>query len=136
MEIKYVSKWMVIGGTLLIWAIKFFIRPYFHFDEPMHFLLGIAPNLLGSFLIPFGACWFFSGREFLIARIFKLECLQDLRFVCLLGFGLLVINEYCQLIPIFGRTFDYFDIIFSSIGLLCSYFVFSGLQQGEIEQTA
>jgi len=39
-------------------------------------------------------------------------------------FGMLVVNEYLQLIPIFGRTFDYFDIIFSAIGLSASYFVF------------
>lgn len=129
MELKQLSKWMVITGALLIWTIKFFIRPFSHFDQPMHFFLGIAPNFLGSFLIPFGACWFFSGRQYLLARIFRLEGLADLRIVCLLGFALLVINEYLQLIPVFGRTFDYFDIVFSSFGLLLSYVVFGKLQQ-------
>lgn len=129
MELKQLSKWMVITGALLIWTIKLFIRPFFHFDQPMHFFLGIAPNFLGSFLIPFGACWFFSGRQHLLARIFRLEGLADLRIVCLLGFALLVINEYLQLIPVFGRTFDYFDIIFSSFGLLLSYVVYGKLQQ-------
>ncbi len=128
-ELKQKSKWFVVAGTLLIWSVKFIIRPYYHFDQPMHFFLGIAPNFLGSFLIPFAACWFFSGRRFLLARIFRIECIYDLRLVCLLGFGMLIINEYLQLIPVFGRTFDYFDIVFSSVGLMLSYFVFSKVQQ-------
>lgn len=128
MELKQISKWSVIAGTLLIWTIKFIIRPLHVLDEPLGFFLGIAPNLFGSFLIPFGAYWFFSGRNFLLARIFRLENVYDLRLVCLLGFGMLVVNEYLQLIPVFGRTFDYNDIFFSSIGLMASYFVFGRLQ--------
>jgi len=124
MELKRISRLMVITGTLLIWLIKFGLRPYYDFGQTMNFFLGIAPNLVGSFLIPFGAYWFFSGREFLVARIFRIHSLIDLRNVCLLGFAMLVVNEYLQLIPVFGRTFDYFDIASSAIGLSTSYFVF------------
>ena len=124
MELRQSSKWVVITGTLVIWLIKLGIRPFFDFHQPMTFFLGIAPNLLGSFLIPFGACWFFSGREFLVARIFRIHSIADLRHVCLIGFAMLVVNEYLQLVPMFGRTFDYFDIIFSIVGLSGSYFVF------------
>ena len=129
MELKQISKRLIITGTLVIWAIKFIIRPMNLFDDPTRFVLNIAPNLLGSFLIPFVAYWFFSGKNFLVARIFKIETTYDLRLVCLLGFGMLIINEYLQLIPIFGRTFDLNDILFSSFGLLTSYFVFGKLQQ-------
>jgi glycopeptide antibiotics resistance protein len=122
-------------GTLLIWTVKYIIRPLSLFNEPMTFFLGIAPNLLGSFLIPFGAYWFFSGRNFLLARIFRIQTPYDLRLVCLLGFGMLVVNEYMQQIPFFGRTFDYNDIIFSSVGLLASYFVFAKLHQRYQVQT-
>ena len=107
MELKQISKWFIIAGTLIIWIIKFIVRPLQLFDDPTRFFLNIAPNLLGSFLIPFGAYWFFSGRNFLVARIFKIETPYDLRLVCLLGFGMLIVNEYLQLIPFFGRTFDY-----------------------------
>ena len=124
MEIKQISKGCLIAGTLIIWMIKFIIRPLNLFDDPVRFFLNIAPNLLGSFLIPFGAYWFFSGRNFLIARIFRIDSPYDLRLVCILGFGMLVVNEYLQRIPFFGRTFDYNDILFSSIGLMASYFVF------------
>ena len=129
MEIKRLSKQYLIAGTLLIWTIKFVIRPLHLFDEPMNFFLGIAPNLFGSFLIPFGAYWLFTGRSFLLARIFRLQSAYDLRIVCLLGIGMLIVNEYLQLIPFFGRTFDVFDILFSMVGLAVSYFVFNRLQQ-------
>jgi hypothetical protein len=129
MELKQISKWFVISGTLVIWIIKYLIRPMQLFDDPTRFFLNIAPNLLGSFLIPFGAYWFFSGKNYLVARIFKIESSFDLRIVCLMGFGMLVVNEYLQLISFFGRTFDYNDIIFSSVGLIASCFVFSKIQQ-------
>jgi hypothetical protein len=136
MELKQLSKLFIITGTLIIWTIKFIIRPLHLFDDPIRFLLNIAPNLLGSFLIPFGAYWFFSGRNFLVARIFRIETSYDLRLVCLLGFGLLVVNEYLQLIPFFGRTFDYNDILSSSVGLLASYFVFGKIHQRYQVQTS
>jgi len=128
MGLKEISKWLVITGTLLIWFIKYILRPPDLFDEPVKFFLGIAPNLLGSFLIPFGAYWFFSGRSYLVARFFRIQSLYDLRQVCLLGFGMLIVNEYLQRIPYFGRTFDYNDILFSSVGLMVSYFVFRKIQ--------
>lgn len=125
---KQVSKRFVIFGTLLIWLIKFVIRPLQLVEGSPAFFLGIAPNLFGSFLIPFGAYWFFSGRDHLVARVFRIQTPYDLRLVCILGFGMLVVNEYLQRIPVFGRTFDYNDIIFSSVGLLAACMVFGKLQ--------
>jgi len=136
MQLKHTSKHFVIAGTLVIWIIKYVIRPLQPFDSPGTFFLGIAPNLLGSFLIPFGAYWFFSGRNFFIARIFRIQSVYDLRLVCLLGFGMLIINEYLQRISFFARTFDYYDILFSSAGLAAAYFVFAKLQHRYQEQAA
>lgn len=129
MELKLISKRLVIAGALLIWSIKFIIRPLAFFDDPVRFFLGIAPNLFGSFLIPFGAYWFFSGRNFLLARVFRIQSAYDLRLVCIMGLGMLIVNEYLQLIPVFGRTFDFNDIAFSAVGLFTSYFAFSKIQQ-------
>lgn len=129
MRLKQSCRLILITGILLIWTIKFIIRPLNLFDNPAKFFLGIAPNLFGSFLIPFGAYLFFCGRNYLLARVFRLQSLYDLRLVCTMGFGMLVINEYLQLFPFFGRTFDYNDIVFSSVGLMVSYFVFGRMQQ-------
>jgi len=124
MQLKQTSKQLVISGTLIIWIIKFIIRPMDLFDGNGKFFLGIAPNLFGSFLIPFAAYWFFSGRNFLIARVFKIESTYDLRMVCMLGLVMLIVNEYLQKIQFFGRTFDYYDIVFSTMGLALSYVMF------------
>jgi hypothetical protein len=136
MELKLTCKKIVIIGTLLIWAIKFIIRPLHVFEEPIKFFLGVAPNLFGSFLIPFGAYWFFSGKNFLLARIFRIRSAYDLRLVCLMGFVMLIVNEYLQLIPFFGRTFDYYDIISSFVGLAAAYFAFVKIQHRFEPQTS
>jgi len=135
MDLKRVSKWIVISGTLLIWAIKWLIRPMNLFDEPMKYFLNVAPNLFGSFLIPFAAYWFFTGRDYWIARLFRIQSGYDLRLVCFMGFGMLVVNEYLQRIPFFGRTFDYNDILFSSVGLIAACFVFGEIHERASMQT-
>jgi VanZ like family len=108
---------MVISGTLLIWTIKWGIRPYVDAGAGWQFFLGIAPNLLGCFLLPFGAHWFFE-------RIFRFQTIQHLRLACTVGFILVVMNEFIQIIPVFGRTFDWNDIVFSVLGTSLGYKAF------------
>ncbi|HEU4576061.1 MAG TPA: hypothetical protein VFS36_13745 [Chitinophagaceae bacterium] len=127
MQLKRISLWCLITGTLIIWTIKFIIRPFHLYDHSFQLLLGVAPNLLGAFLIPFGACWFSSKEKIRFSKFFRVTSLTDLRLLCLVGFVLLVINEYLQLIPVFHRTFDYLDILFSAVGLTVSYIVFGKL---------
>lgn len=127
MHVKSVSKWIVITGTLLIWTVKFIIRPFVHVPAAMKPLVGFSPNLIGSFLLPFGACWFFQ-------RYFKLQTPADLTYTCSFGLLLVIINEYLQLIPVFGRTFDYLDIFSSVVGVFCSHLVFAKLMGSRISQ--
>lgn len=127
MQLKSVSKWIVITGTLLIWTVKFIIRPFIHVPDAMKPLVGFLPNLIGSFLLPFGACWFFQ-------RYFKLQTPADLTYTCSFGLLLVIINEYLQLIPAFGRTFDYLDIFSSVVGVFCSHLVFAKLMLSQVSQ--
>ncbi len=120
MYLKTVSKWTLIAGVLLIWIVKFIIRPFVHIPFPVKPLIGLAPNLVGSFLLPFGACLFFQ-------RFFRLENSRDLAFTCSFGLLLVIINEYLQLIPAFGRTFDYLDIFSSVLGVFIGHIVFAKL---------
>lgn len=114
MTLKQFCKYVVIFGTVIIEVIKWGIRPYFHFAQPTNFLLGIAPNLLGSFLLPLGCYW-------LLSRYINLHSDRQLKAFCIVCFVLLIINELLQLIPVFGRTFDYADIAASVVGLTASY---------------
>jgi len=115
----------VIIGTLVIWLVKFILRPFVPLEEPVLFVLGFIPNLIASYLIPFGAYWLFSHRLFFNGVLLRFPLFSNLRLVCIWGFGLAVVNECLQLIPFFGRTFDYFDILFSVVGLSISYYSFS-----------
>lgn len=115
MQLIRLCRVSVITGTILIWIIKWGLRPYFHFDQPVKYVLGIAPNLLGSFLLPLGCYW-------LLRKFINLFEDVQLKAFCIICFTLLLINELLQLIPFFGRTFDYNDIAASAIGLLGSYF--------------
>lgn len=127
MYLKNISRRTVITGTLLIWTIKFLIRPLVPIPSLLQPLVGFAPNLIGSFLLPFGACWFFQ-------RYFRLQTQRDLTFTCSFGLLLVIINEYLQLIPVFGRTFDYLDIFSSVIGVFCGHLVFGRLMDSQLVQ--
>ena len=102
---------------MIILLLKTFIRPYYlHAPEALIFLMGIFPNLAGSFLLPVGITMFEKGMFiFFDAKMIIVYCVT-----C---FAALVANEYLQLIPFFGRTFDYFDILASMAGILIGYYV-------------
>ena len=123
----YHSRTIFICGTVLILTIKWILRPI-GFEGFLQYLLNVAPNLFGAFLIPFAAFWFFSGRDHFMARVFRIRSSFELRWVCSLGFCMLVVNEFLQKVPVFGRTFDYNDIIFSSLGLFFSCYIFRKIQ--------
>jgi len=120
MSLRVISKWTVIIGTLLIWTVKFIIRPFVHIPHSLKTLFGLAPNLIGSFLLPFGACWLFTW-------MFGMRTMKELKIACWFGLVLVVINEYLQLIPFFGRTFDYLDILSSFIGVFLGYITYARL---------
>ncbi len=120
MYLKKYSQWIVVTGTLLIWCIKFLIRPFISIPSQFNILLGIAPNLLGSFMLPFFAHWF-------LKRFISLQTKYELTVACLFGLLLVIINEYIQRIPFFGRTFDYLDILSSVIGVMMGHLVFGKL---------
>lgn len=126
--LKFKARNIVVLGTLLIWTVKFIIRPFVHIPTFWKPVFGIAPNLLGSFLLPFGACWFFQ-------RFFRLETKHDLNFTCSFGLLLVIINEYLQLIPVFGRTFDYLDILFSVVGVFFGHLYFNYLMRRYVFKT-
>ena len=117
-QLKNYSRILVISGTLLIWLIKFLIRPFDLYADWLSPLVGFAPNLIGTFLLPFGAYWLFK-------KYFLMRNNYEVKLTCAFGLLLVIINEYLQLIPIFGRTFDYLDILASFVGIFIGYVVFA-----------
>lgn len=129
MQLRTFSKWMVVTGSLLIWILKLFIRPYMHMEGWLKFFCGVAPNLMGAYLVPFAAYWLYTHPGFYNGRLLRFPFFSDTRMVCLFGFSLAVINEYLQLIPFFKRTFDYYDMLFSAFGLVIACYHFTALQR-------
>lgn len=129
MQLRTTCRNTVISGTLLIWIIKFFVRPYLHPSGAAGFFCGVAPNLLGSFLVPFAAHWLYTHPRLFNGRLLRFAFFADVRLICLLGFALGLVNEYLQLIPLFGRTFDPFDILFSALGLVIACASFTVIQR-------
>jgi hypothetical protein len=117
-QLKNYSRILVISGTLLIWLIKFLIRPFDLYADWLSPVIGFAPNLIGTFLLPFGAYWLFK-------KYFLMRNNYEVKLTCAFGLLLVIINEYLQLIPIFGRTFDYLDILASFVGIFIGYVVFA-----------
>ena len=117
-QLKNYSRIVVISGTLIIWLIKFLIRPFNLYADWLSPFIGFAPNLIGTILLPFGAYWLFR-------KYFLLRNNYDLKITCAFGLLLVIINEYLQLIPVFGRTFDYLDIFASFIGISIGYVAFA-----------
>jgi hypothetical protein len=116
------SKVVTILGIVCIIFIKFVVRPYLNIGHTWQWLEDIGPNFIGTFLLPFGAYWWFR-------KIFILQSPNQVRSTCMIGLILVVVNEYLQLIPVFGRTFDYLDLLASAPGTLLGYIAFRSLQK-------
>jgi hypothetical protein len=119
---KTKAKSILVAGILLIMLIKLVIRPYFHSTGLLQYLLGIAPNLLGSFLVPLGIPLLPQRLKTSSARLLFFNNSHQLAWVCTAVFIALTCNEYLQLIPVFGRTFDYHDLLASAVGLFTAFF--------------
>jgi hypothetical protein len=121
MLLKNYSKAIIVFCILLILVIKYVIRPHVYIPGGLQVIVDIAPNLLGSFMLPFGVSW-------LLGRYFRIQGMIDLKLICLLCLVVIIVNEYLQLINVFGRTFDYFDIIASFISTATAYFIYARLE--------
>jgi hypothetical protein len=122
MDRKKMCRYWVAMGIIFIVIYRSIIRPGLNDIPYLTTLLGVVPNFLGAFLLPIGGYLFFD-------KYINLAKPKTLFFFCFSCFILLISNELLQRIPIFKRTFDYYDIFASGIGLLiscvyCNFFIF------------
>lgn len=131
----YLSSSVVLfTGTILIWLIKWVVRPVYGADPQTFFgfLLGVAPNFLGSLLIPFAAAWL-QNWPTILGAFFRVDTPRFLQRTCIFGYALVVVNESLQLLPVFGRTFHWNDLLFSIAGTVLSFYLFRYWQEGMIK---
>jgi hypothetical protein len=108
--------------VIMVWLVKLFIRPYFSFPYPVKFLLGIAPNFLDGFLLPFAITW---ARSYIPVTLSKYGVMvkpeRTLRYSCLLTFLFLILVEGMQLFSFSMHTYDHWDIAASAVGVALAY---------------
>lgn len=112
------KRWILCTGLCLIVMVKFIIRPFVLVPPAFYLYRDVAPNLISAFLIPFGADLFLKKWIPFVDK-------RSVLLICILGLIVITLNELAQLFPVFGRTFDYFDLIFSLIGVGIGYLVFT-----------
>jgi hypothetical protein len=110
---------VVFFCTVIIVFIKYYIRPYVHLNNVNQFLVNVLPNFIGAFLFPFALIICFTVLNYF--RKIKIYPASHCKTLCIGSFAILIVNEYLQLIPFFRRTFDYYDIVFSVLGLCLAY---------------
>jgi len=112
------KKLILLLGLILILVVKFIIRPFVIVPPSFHLFQDIAPNLISAFLIPFGA-------DVLLKKWIPMDEKGIVFWVCLGGLLIITLNELAQLFPVFRRTFDYNDLVFSIIGVGFGYLIFT-----------
>lgn len=107
----------LIGAFIILYD-KFYLRHYVHLPAQFNLAKDVAPNLISAFIFPFCADLFFK-------RWVQLTHKKVVFQVCLAGLIFMIGNELAQLFPIFKRTFDLYDILFSFIGISFGYLVYT-----------
>lgn len=122
---RKVCGYVFLAGILLIWFVKLFMRTFFPPAPGTAFcmLMGVAPNLIGSILVPFAAHYLSGYLKKGLFSYLYIQHVHSLGFICLAGYLLGVVNEVLQLLPVFGRTFDWYDLVFSTVGSMMSFMI-------------
>jgi len=117
-------------GVLIFAVVKFYLRDLNIHNDFSRFILNIYPNFLAGLMIPL---LFLYKYEFIaIDRIKKF----DIKIKCIMVATLLFLI-YEEYRPTFGssKTLDYWDMIFSGVGLLVFYMVYKTMRADKLNQT-
>jgi hypothetical protein len=110
----------------LIILIKFVLRPIYFNDPNFSLLLGIGPNFLASF------SGIFIAHK-LLQYSFWFNFNVPIKIALLVWWLVAILNEVLQLIPLFGRTFDWLDMLASMFAIPFSYWAYTKIESRPIE---
>lgn len=119
---------ITIAGVLIFAIVKFYLRELNIQNDLILFLLGIYPNFLAGLMIPM---LFLSNYQKLSSDKVKSFDLK-IKFIMLATLIFLIFEEYR---PTFGssKIFDYWDIIFSGVGLILFFIVYKKLKNYKLQ---
>ncbi len=108
-KVKYITALSII----LMIGLQYFLRPAYHHHNWIKVCMGFLPNLLSAIFLP-GICFLMLGN-----RLPKIS-LNSLFLLHLVIASLLCIYELLQMVSLFGKTFDYLDLLSTFVGTLLS----------------
>ncbi len=109
-------------------VVKFYLRELNIQNDFILFILGIYPNFLAGLMIPM--LFLYKYELVIIDRVKKFDI--KIKYIMLATLIFLIFEEYR---PTFGssKTFDYWDIIFSAVGLIVFYMVYKTLKTNKLK---
>jgi hypothetical protein len=118
-----IPKIITFSGVFIFAVVKFYLRELNIQNDFIIFILGVYPNFLAGFMIPM---LFLFRYELLPLEKVK-NFGKKINYIMLATLLFLIFEEYR---PTFGssKTFDYWDIIFSALGLIVFYMVYKTLK--------
>ncbi len=119
---------ITISGVLIFAVVKFYLRELHIQNDFILFTLGIYPNFLAGLMIPM--LFLFKYRVLDIDKVENFD--RRIKYIMLATLMFLIFEEYR---PTFGssKVFDYWDIVFSAVGLIVFYIVYLKLKTGKLE---
>ena len=131
MKLKYLNQLPAIittSGVIIFAIVKFYLREKNIENDWLLFILGIYPNFFAGLMIPM--LFLYRYHHWDLTKVEDFD--KKIHFLMLASLLFLVFEEYR---PTFGssKTFDYWDIIFSAVGLAVFYMVYSRLKTEKLK---
>jgi|GWRWMinimDraft_6_1066014.scaffolds.fasta_scaffold10614_2 hypothetical protein len=121
-HVYQLPKIITLSGVIVFAIVKFYLRELKIQNDFISFILNIYPNFLAGLMIPM--LFLFKYEFIAFDRIKKFD--RKIKFIMLATLLFLIFEEYR---PTFGssKTFDFWDMIFSAVGLIVFYMVYKTL---------
>ncbi|MBK9643378.1 MAG: hypothetical protein IPO72_19390 [Saprospiraceae bacterium] len=121
-------KIITLSGVFLFAVVKFYLRELNIQNDFIRFILNIYPNFLAGLMIPM--LFLYNYELVAIDRVKKFDV--KIKYIMLATLIFLIFEEYR---PTFGssKIFDYWDMIFSAIGLIVFYIVYKTIMTAKIK---
>lgn len=128
---KYVyqlPKIISLSGLFIFAIVKFYLRELKIQNDFISFFLDIYPNFLAGLMIPM--LFLYKYEMVAIDKVKKFDI--KIKYLMLATLIFLIFEEYR---PTFGssKTFDFWDIIFSAVGLIVFYMVYKSLKTDKLK---
>jgi len=113
MKEKKYSAIIILAGLFTMFYVQYYLRPHYAPHNLLKIVMGCLPNLISAIILPYAGFW-------LLNRWLNFYSLLTQDIIHITTCLFLISYEMLQLIPVLGKTFDYFDITATIAGTIIS----------------